>query len=70
MKQIFSPRFTRLMLLGAFLLVFLYFLYLVRIILFPFILAIILAYVLNPLVSSLEQFKIPRVLAISIVYLT
>lgn len=50
-----------------FLLVFL--LYSVRGILLPFILAIIIAYVLNPFVEKLEQYKIRRIFGIIIVYI-
>lgn len=45
------------------------FFYTVRKILFPFILATILAYALNPLVEKLEQYKIKRIYCIIIVYI-
>ncbi|MBO8170097.1 MAG: AI-2E family transporter [Thermoanaerobacteraceae bacterium] len=48
----------------------LYVLYLVRAILPPFFIALVIAYLLNPLVERIEQFKISRVTAIFIVYLT
>lgn len=47
----------------------LYFLYKVRIILTPFIFAFLIAYLLSPLVQLLENKKIPRSLAILIVYI-
>lgn len=48
----------------------LYLVYLVRVILPPFIIALIIAYLLNPLVETIENLKVPRVVAILIVYTT
>ncbi|WP_418792288.1 AI-2E family transporter [Phosphitispora sp. TUW77] len=47
----------------------LYFLYKVKIILVPFILAFFIAYLLNPLVYYIENKKVPRGLAILLVYM-
>jgi len=69
MRLKFNLGVLRLVLAGIIFLLGLYFLFLIRGILFPFILAIVLAYILNPIVTSLEQLGIPRVLAILIVYL-
>lgn len=46
-----------------------YFLYRVRVILLPFILAIIITYLINPLVKVLESRQFPRTVAILIIYL-
>ncbi len=47
----------------------LYFLYRVRIIFIPFILAFFIAYLLNPMVEYVESRKVPRGLAILLVYM-
>jgi predicted PurR-regulated permease PerM len=46
-----------------------WFIYSVRSILIPFILGFIIAYVLHPLVDVLEKKRLPRALAISIIYI-
>lgn len=56
-----------LILLGTPLLV-IFFLYQVRIILLPFILAVLVSYLLNPMISRLERKGLPRIAAIIIVY--
>lgn len=70
MKWIQDTKFKRRVLLLIFLLVIVYFLYRVRKIFTPFILAIIMAYVLNPLVEQLERLKIKRLYGIILVYIT
>ncbi|WP_366922562.1 AI-2E family transporter [Metallumcola ferriviriculae] len=45
-----------------------YMLYLIRAILPPFIIALVIAYLLNPVVKKLGDLKVPRVLAIILVY--
>ncbi|WP_227765892.1 AI-2E family transporter [Zhaonella formicivorans] len=70
MKLIFDGKFKRRLLIFIFVAFVVYFLYRVRGVLFPFILAIILAYVLNPLVELLEQYKIRRLYGIIVVYAT
>ncbi|WP_028309436.1 AI-2E family transporter [Desulfitibacter alkalitolerans] len=64
----FSKRTRRVLLLIGALLLGVYFLYIVRVILPPFILALVLAYLLNPLVTNLEKKGFKRTLAILIVY--
>jgi len=63
-----SQRNKRLMLLIGALLLVIYFLYIVRVILPPFILALVLAYLLNPFVTYIEIKGINRALSIFIVY--
>lgn len=63
-----NPRLFRIAIIIALVLIIIYFLYLVRIILPPFFLSIILAYLLNPLVSYLETKGFKRSLSILIVY--
>ena len=64
----FTERTRRVLLLIIALLLGVYFLYIVRVILPPFILALVLAYLLNPLVTNLEKKGFDRTLAIIIVY--
>lgn len=49
--------------------VFLWFLYLIRDIILVFFVALLIMAALNPLVSKLSQFKIPRVLSVILVYI-
>lgn len=63
-----NPRLFRIAIIISLVLIIIYFLYLVRIILPPFFLSIILAYLLNPLVSYLETKGFKRSLSILIVY--
>ncbi len=64
-----KPRYRlALLLLGG--LLGLLFLVRVRVILFPFFLAVVIAYLLHPLVDWLERRRIRRVLAIMLIYLT
>jgi len=63
-----TERTRRVLLLIIALLLGVYFLYIVRVILPPFILALVLAYLLNPLVTNLEKKGFDRTLAIIIVY--
>ena len=63
-----SQKTLRLVIAGLFVLLVFYFFYTVRGILLPFLLALILAYLLNPLVNYLESFKIPRVPAVLLLY--
>jgi len=69
MKVHLNKRFMRLAILGAVFLFALYLLFLVRGILFPFVLAIIIAYILNPAVELLEHYRFSRSAALSVVYL-
>lgn len=68
MKLDLKQHTKRKLLLTIILLALLIFFYSVRKILFPFVLATILAYILNPLVEKLEQYKIKRIYGIIIVY--
>lgn len=70
MKWQLEPKFKRRFLLIIFLLFIIYFLYRVRKVFTPFILAIIMAYLLNPLVEQLERLKIKRLYGIILVYIT
>lgn len=63
-----DPFFRRLFILAA-LCVFLYALFLMKTVIAPFLAAFVLAYFLNPLVSRLSLFM-PRILAITVVYLS
>ncbi|GAW92669.1 AI-2E family transporter [Calderihabitans maritimus] len=69
MKIYLSTRFKRLLFLTGLTLGILYFLYLVRSILPPFIVAVIFAYLLHPLVEIWERYRIPRTWAIILTYL-
>lgn len=66
----FNNRTKRLLILIIVVILGAYFLYTVRIILPPFVLAIVLAYLLNPLVTNLEKKGFDRTLAILVVYAT
>lgn len=68
MKVHLNIRTMRLVILGAVFLLAGYLLFAVRGILLPFILAIILAYVLNPLVEILEHYRFPRTGALLVIY--
>lgn len=63
-----EKKYYRLALLILLLAMGIYFLYLVRGIFFSFILAVTLTYLLNPVVSALEEKGVPRVLAIMVAY--
>lgn len=65
----FNRKTMRLVLLGAVFLLVLYLLYLIRGIMLPFVLAIILAYVLNPFVEALEEYKFSRTSALAVIYI-
>jgi len=65
----FNRKTVRLFLLGAVFLLTLYLLYLVRGIMLPFILALVLAYVLNPFVVVLEEYKFSRTSALVVIYI-
>lgn len=53
----------------VFFLIFLYFLYLIRDIILQLFVALIIMAILNPLITRLSRYKIPRVLSILVVYL-
>ncbi|MEW6621720.1 MAG: AI-2E family transporter [Bacillota bacterium] len=69
-KYRFNPKILRVLVLLSTIFLIVYFLLQVKIILPPFFLAIVLAYLLNPFVSSLEKKEIPRSISILLVYLT
>ncbi|NPV27744.1 MAG: AI-2E family transporter [Firmicutes bacterium] len=69
MSILTNPKIWRVFLLIALGLTTLYFLYLVRSILPPFAWAVVLAYLLNPLVVLLECHGIPRMFGILLIYL-
>lgn len=70
MKMLLSKKTLRLILVGVMIVAALYLFYLVRVILPPFIMAVILAYLLHPLVETVEKRNVPKVLAILITYLS
>lgn len=65
----FKRRTVRLVLLGAIFLLGAYFLYQVRGIMLPFVLAVLLSYILNPFVVFLEQYRFSRTLALVVIYI-
>ncbi|MDS1030024.1 AI-2E family transporter [Bacillota bacterium LX-D] len=69
MKLKIDKKILRRLLMLFFLFIVFVFLYAVRNILFPFVLAIVLAYILNPLVEKLEKHNIKRLYGITIVYI-
>lgn len=69
MKMQFETKTVRLVILGAIFLLGIYVLYLIRGILLPFFLALILAYILNPLVLFLEDYRFTRTTALLVVYI-
>lgn len=69
MRINFKYHTIRKILLILILIVLLIFIYSVRKILFPFVLATVLAYILNPLVEKLEHYKIKRIYGITVVYI-
>ena len=69
MKVHLNKKTVRLVILGAVFLFAGYFLFYVRGILLPFVLAIVLAYILNPLVEILEHYRFSRVSALCVIYL-
>jgi len=68
MRMHFNRKTVRLVILGAVFLLGAYLLYLVRGAMLPFILALILAYVLNPLIVFLEDYQFSRTSALIVVY--
>ena len=69
MKVHLNRKTVRLVILGAFLFLGAYLLYFVREIMLPFYLAVILAYILNPLVVVLEEWKFSRSIALVVIYI-
>lgn len=72
MKQMMvhlNKKTLRLIIIGAVFLLGAYVLYVVRGIMLPFVLAIILSYILNPLVVSLENLKFSRISSLVIIYI-
>ncbi len=69
MEKVPAKKIYRRLFLTAVSIAGLYFLYRVRIVLVPFIFAFLLAYILNPLVRIVEKKKVPKGLAILLVYL-
>lgn len=63
-----TRKFYRLTFLVIMALVIFYFMLIMRSILLPFIIGFLVAYLLNPMVERLEQKKIPRIIAILIVF--
>ncbi|NLO90266.1 MAG: AI-2E family transporter [Clostridia bacterium] len=69
MKINFNSRVLKFVLAGLIFLLGLYFLFLVRGIFLPFIFAVILAYILNPIVVIIEQYlNVSRLIAILMIY--
>ena len=64
----FNRKTVRLVILGAVFLLGAYLLYLVRGAMLPFVIALILAYVLNPLIVFLEDYQFSRTSALIVVY--
>ena len=65
----FNRKTVRLVILGAVFLLGAYLLYLVRGAMLPFVIALILAYVLNPLIVFLEDYQFSRTSALIVVYI-
>ncbi len=64
-----KPKIWRMVTIGIMTVVAAYFLYRLRNVLWLFIVAIVLAYILDPIVNFLQGFRIPRLWAIIIIYL-
>lgn len=65
-----NPKLEKLLIWGIFFACLFYFLYAISGIMLPFVAGILVAYVLNPLATLLERYKLPRIISTTILILT
>lgn len=65
-----NPKLEKLIIWGLFFISLFYFVYSISGIMLPFVAGILVAYVLNPLATLLERYKLPRILSTTLLILT